>query len=92
MSVPEASMYENGDPVFGQDHIRSAAHGLGVKPVAEPARMKCAAQQELWTRVLAAYSRHHSGTSLLVDNICHLAPGIAPLTWYTGISPLTRGP
>lgn len=75
MAMPEAAMYENDCPVLRKYEIRSTRKALRVQLVAEASGMHRAAKSHFGPRVLASDPGHHPGTGLLVDDVCHMAPG-----------------
>lgn len=83
MSMPEAAMDEDDRIVLRQHDVRLAGYALDVQPVSEAQRMQGSPKSQFRLRALPANARHHAGSGLTVDNICHLRPGLGLWTWYT---------
>ena len=71
MTVPEAAMHEADGSEPAKDKVRRSGELPIVKAVPEAARMERAAKDQLWFRVPAADSRHHSRPDRLINYIGH---------------------
>lgn len=84
-------MDEDDRMVLGHNDIRLARHTPDVQPVSEAQRMQGSPKRQFGLRVLPANSRHHAGSGLTIDNICHLRRGLGLRTWYTASDLNSRG-
>ncbi len=78
MAMPEAAMHEDDGTMLRKNEVRPPVNLAGMKPEAKAARVQCPPESQLGLRVLAPYSRHHSGAGLLIHDIGHMRPGFRP--------------
>jgi hypothetical protein len=81
--VPEATMHEDGRPVFREYQIGPAGETLRMQAVPESQRVQGPPECQFRLRVLAADPGHHAGACQFVDNVDHLPLGLRPFTRYT---------
>jgi len=73
MSMPEASMYENGGLIFRKHYIRFPRQGPIVQLIPKPARMQKPPDYHFRFGVLALDLRHVEATRRLIMHIGHIA-------------------
>lgn len=69
--MPETAMHENGDPLRGEDQIRSRAENTNIQPVSETARMKRRTDDALWFRILRPDPLHQCATLGSAHDVGH---------------------
>ena len=77
MTVPEAAVHETHGSEPTEDQVRRPRELPIMKTVPEAARMQRAAKDQLWFRVSAADSRHHSRPDCSINYVGHELPCIA---------------
>jgi hypothetical protein len=58
--MPEAPVNEDNRAIPGKEEIRTARQSPVVQAKTKALAVQGAAQQDLWSRVLASYASHHS--------------------------------
>jgi hypothetical protein len=71
MHMPEATMREYDRLVFLKNQIRPAGKSSHVQPVPEAPRVEPFPNRELWLRVGAPDTGHHTAPHRLLHNINH---------------------
>lgn len=71
VSMPEAAGHEDDGMILWRREVRPSCYAAGMKSEAKAARVLSTPESKLWLRVLSAYSGHHPGTGLLIDDIGH---------------------
>lgn len=89
--VPEAAAHEDDGSVFRQHQIGLSGDALGMQTVAKAQRVQGQPEGQLRLRILPTDPGHHAGTSLAIDDIDHLPPGLGLWTQYTANVQNSRG-
>ena len=71
MTVPEAAMHETDGSEPAEDQVRRSRELSIMKAVPEAACMQRATKDQLWLRVPAADSRHHSRPDRSINYVGH---------------------
>ncbi len=73
VTVPEASVDENGGPVFLKDNVGRTGQFLHIEPVSESAGKQEPAHKKFGLGILAPYALHAFATLLGIHFVCHKA-------------------
>jgi len=69
--VPVASMNEEGDPVAGEDDIRTSRKSSHVKAIAKAETVKVSSHYPFRLGIATSISGHHPGAYVGADDVCH---------------------
>ena len=72
MSMPEASVDENGGPVFFEDNVGRTGKFLYIETVSESFGEQKFANKEFGLCILAPYSLHALAPLLGIHSVCHI--------------------
>ena len=72
MSMPEASVDENGSPVFFEDNVGRTGKFLYIETVSESFGEQEFAHKEFGFGILASYALHAPAPLLGIHSVCHI--------------------
>lgn len=71
MSVPEATVYEQGRAIARKRRVWLSGYIARMKSVAKPLSVKRLADFDFWPGIFATDSRHHPAARRLVNDVTH---------------------
>lgn len=70
MTMPKTAVNQNHGFVFGQEQVWFAGQCLAVEPIAEPAFVETAPDDQFRARILAPDTCHHAPANFGCHHIC----------------------
>lgn len=82
VAMPKAAIDEDRCVKSPQPEVGATNNFGAVQGVSIAEAVKCRSEHELWFRIFAPDATHHPRTSRLINDVCHLAPGLIAQSWY----------